>query len=54
MAKLIYVVRAQALYSMVDGLRQGIFWLVGKKKIKYTYAGRFMLEERKKIKIENW
>ena len=38
--------RAHALYSMVDGFRQGIFWLVGKKKIKY--AGSFMSEERKK------
>ena len=27
-------IRAHALYSMVDGFQQGIFWLVGKKKIK--------------------
>ncbi len=26
--------RAHTLYSMVDGFRQGIFWLVGKKKIE--------------------
>ena len=27
-------VRANPLYSTVDGSRQGVFWLIGKKKIK--------------------
>ena len=31
---LFFTLRARALYSMVDGFRQGILWLVGKKKIK--------------------
>ena len=33
-SKLTFVIRPYSLYSMVDGFRQGFFWLVGKKKNK--------------------
>ncbi len=40
--------RASPLYSTVDGYRQGVFWLVGKKKIKNSYWP--MSEEGKKYR----
>ena len=42
--------RAHALYSMVDGFRQGIFWLVGKKKIKNKICLQVHVGGKKKRK----
>ena len=42
--------RAGALYSTVDGSRQGFFWLVGKKKIKNKKCLLAHVGRRKKIK----
>ncbi len=46
------VLRAHALYSMVDGFRQGNFFVVGEKKIKNKICWQVYVGGKKKIKIE--
>ena len=47
---LVKYLRASPLYSTVDGSRQGVFWIVGKKKIKNKKCLLAHVGGRKKIK----
>ncbi len=38
MCTCIFILRALSLYSMFDGSRQGVFWLVGGKTKTYSFA----------------
>ncbi len=48
------MVRAHSLYSTVDGSRQRLFWLVGKKKIKNKISLHIHVGGKKKIKGESY
>ena len=47
-----YTLKADSLYSTVDGSQQGLFWLVGEKKIKDKICLHVHVGGKKKIKGE--